>query len=231
MSKKPAKRFYKTVTVEGQGDRFAVKLDQYTLKTPGKQSLTFARRDHAEHVAMEWDKQVEHIRPELMPCTRLFNVVVERTPETRDSVINEGVKYAGTDLLCYREGGETALSRHQAEHWDPLLEWAEAFGLSLVQTSSIMAITQSDAALDTVRTYLSKLDDLSLTLAVHFISTLGSAVLGLAVIEKHITAKDAFRLSRLDELWQITQWGEVDDAKDRADEIETELVALAGLLD
>lgn len=231
MSKTLAKRFYKTVSVEAHGESFIVKLDQYTLKTPGKKALIFARREHAEHVAKEWDAQIETIRPEFMPCTRLFNVAVERTPGTRDDVIREGVKYAGTDLLCYREGRETALSRHQSEHWDPLLDWANGLGISLKPTASIIAIEQADEALDAVRACLSKLDDLRLTLAVHFIATLGSAVLGVAVIKHHITAKEAFRLSRLDALWQITQWGEVDDAKERADEIETELIALANLIE
>ena len=230
MSKKLAKRFYKTVSVEAQGKSFIVKLDQYTLKTPGKKTLTFARRDHAEYVAKEWESQIETIRPESMPCTRLFNVAVERTPDTRNDVIREGVKYAGTDLLCYREGGETALSRHQSEHWDPLLDWANGLGISLKPTASFIAIEQTDEALHAVRACLSKLDDLRLTLAVHFIATLGSAVLGLAVIKQHISAKEAFRLSRLDELWQIMQWGEVDDAKDRADEIEAELIALETLV-
>ena len=231
MSKKLSKRFYKTVSVEAEGAGFVVKLDQYTLRTPGKKPLVFTRKDHAQYVADEWDAQVENVRPETMSCTRLYNVVVERTPETREAVIGEGVKYTSTDVICYREGGGTALSRYQTEQWDPILKWANDFGIELASTDSLIATDAAPSTLVFLKTYLEKRDDLNLTLAVHFIATLGSVVLGIAVLEKHLSAKEAFRLSRLDELWQIAQWGEVDDAKDRADEIEAELVALARLLE
>lgn len=230
MSKKLPKRFYKSVAVEPVGERYCVKLDQYTLKTPGKKALEFTKKAHAERVAQEWDAQTTHIRPELMPCTRLYNVAVERTPETRDAVIAEGVKYAGTDLLCYRDAEGSALSRHQDTHWGPVLSWAETQGMRLRPTASLTAIAQDPVALSRVEAHLSALDDLNLTLAVHYIATLGSAILGLAVVAKHLSAQDAFMLSRLDELWQIDQWGEVDDAKDRADQIEIELVALSDLI-
>ena len=80
------------------------------------------------------------------------------------------------DSFFHREGGETALSRHQSEQWDPLLKWAEGFGLALTPTESIIAIKQSDEAYEVAKDLISKLDDLRLTLAVHFIATLGSAV-------------------------------------------------------
>ncbi len=35
----------------------------------------------------------------------------------------------------------------------------------------------------------------------------GSAVIGLAVAERHLTAAQAFAAGQLDELWQAEQWG------------------------
>ncbi len=235
MSRKLKTRFYKTVSVEralksGREGGFIVKLDQYTLKTPGKKSLIFSSAAHAHLVADEWAAQGTHVKPETMPCTRLYNVAIERTPENREAVIAEGVKYTGTDVVCYREGGGTALSRRQAEQWDPILEWAKGIGFALKPTDSLTVPHVLPETLKAVESYLSKLEDLNLTLTVHFISTLGSVVLGVAVVEKHLTAKTAFQYSRLDALWQISQWGEVDDAKDRADMIEAELIALEKLL-
>jgi chaperone required for assembly of F1-ATPase len=41
----------------------------------------------------------------------------------------------------------------------------------------------------------------------------GSLVLALAVIEERLEPQEAWRLSRLDEDWQIEQWGDDEEAE------------------
>ena len=69
-----------------------------------------------------------------------------------------------------------------------------------------------------------------MTLLVHFISVFGSAVLGLAVMKGRLTAAQALDLSRLDELYQIEQWGEDEEAAERTAFIRRETLALAQLI-
>ena len=92
MAKALSKRFYKTVSVVPERDGFVVKLDQYSLKTPAKKSsdkktLLLPNECLAELVASEWDAQGDKIDPISMPITRLLNVAIARTPETRDELI------------------------------------------------------------------------------------------------------------------------------------------------
>ena len=106
MAKQLNKRFYKTVSVAPEGDGFVVKLDQYTLKTPAKKAsdkktLLLPSERLAELVASEWDGQGDRIDPISMPITRLLNVAIARTPETREELVAEARKYAGTDCLLY----------------------------------------------------------------------------------------------------------------------------------
>ncbi|MGB8274966.1 MAG: ATPase, partial [Alphaproteobacteria bacterium] len=56
----------------------------------------------------------------------------------------------------------------------------------------------------------------------------GSLVIALALAEGRISALDAFRLSRIDELFQAEQWGEVDEAMARQEAIRED-IASAGL--
>jgi len=74
------------------------------------------------------------------------------------------------------------------------------------------------------------LSHVDLTLLVHFISVCGSAVLGLAVMKRHLTASQAFELSRLDEAYQIEQWGEDEEAAERTEFIRRETRELAELI-
>ena len=231
MAKKFAKRFYKDVTTTSADGGWLVQLDGRTLKTPGKNTLLVPCEAAAQLIAAEWDAQLEYIRPELMPVTRLLNVAVEQTPENRAALIAEARKYAGTDVLCYREGEVRLFAEEQALKWDPILDWAAEQGVTLKITDSLMAIEQDDAALDAVADFARGLDNMHLTLFVHFVAVFGSAVLAMAVLKGYLTGEAAFDLSRLDELWQIKYWGEDEEAKERIDGIRTEINALYKLLE
>ena len=162
-----------------------------------------------------------------MPCTRLMNVACEQTPTRRDDLIAEARRYASTDLLCYRAENPSDLTARQEAQWGPLLDWAAGLGIKLKSVRGIMAVTQDEAALDAMADQARALGDVDLTLLVHFISVFGSAVLGLAVMKGRLTAAQALDLSRLDELYQIEQWGEDEEAAERTAFIRRETLALA----
>jgi len=231
MAKKFAKRFYKQVSILSGEGGWLVQLDGRTLKTPGKITLLIPTQKAAQLIAAEWDAQTEHIRPETMPVTRLLNVTAEQTPDNRAALIAEARKYAGTDVLCYREG-EVRLHRdEQAEKWDPILAWAAEQGVMLITTDGLTAVKQDEAALEAVANFAAELPDMLLTLFVHLVAVYGSAILAMAVIKSYLSGEAAFELSRLDEIWQIKYWGEDEDAKQRTDTIRIEVNALCALLE
>ena len=85
-----AKRFYEAADIAAHETGFHVTLDGRVLKTPGKKPLVCPSRDQAQQVADEWQAQVDEIKPETMPCTRLMNVACENdaitSPRTRCGV-------------------------------------------------------------------------------------------------------------------------------------------------
>ncbi len=231
MARKSNKRFYKEVSVAAQDDGYVVKLDSFTLKTPGKLTFLVPYKYMAELAAAEWAAQGEGIIPASMPITRLLNVAIEQTPQNRDALVAEARKYAGTDLLCYREGETRLYREHQAETWDPVLAWAAEQGIALKITESLVAIKQDEPALEAVAHYASGLNDIVLTLFVHLVAVFGSAVLAMAVIEKYLTGEEGFELSRLDEIWQIKYWGQDEEAEERTQAIREDVKALSALLE
>src|SRR6187549_1687526 len=116
-------RFYKDVTIKHEeGGAASLLLDGKPVRTPGKSHLIFPTRAPAD----EWRAQQERIDPSTMPLTKLANSAIDGVRGHEQTVIDDILKYAGSDLLCYRAEGPKALVASQTKHWDPVLSWAKA---------------------------------------------------------------------------------------------------------
>ena len=126
MSEWAMKRFWTAVSVSPEGEGFAVKLDNRSVKTPAKRALVLPTQAVADCVASEWEAQVETVDPASMPWTRSANAAIDKVATQRAEVIAHLADYAGSDLLCYRAEGPDSLVARQARAWGGLLDWAQA---------------------------------------------------------------------------------------------------------
>ena len=122
-------------------------------------------------------------------------------------------EYGDSDLLCYRAAGPDGLIKTQTDGWDPMLKWAEnALGVRLAVGEGVMHVVQSEDALGRLNAEVAAFDDFALAAVHDLISLSGSLILALAVTKNAIPVEDAWSLSRIDEHWQISQWGEDEEA-------------------
>lgn len=206
------------MAVAEAGKGFAVTLDGRVPKTPSAQPLHLPTRSLADAIAAEWETQSETIDPFSIPLTRLANVAIDRTPLSRDAMVEEVVRYCETDLLCHLADAPQELIDRQNAGWCPVRDWAAGtLGLRLVAVAGIIATQQPEASLDAARRHAAGLDDFRLTGLAWAVPLFGSALLGLAVEQGRLQAEAAFDLSRIDELWQIEQWGEDAEAAEVAE--------------
>lgn len=219
MSEWKARRFWTVAEARPAGDApgWEVVLDSRPVRTPGKQPLILPTEALAHAVAEEWEAQHDVIAPLTMPLTRAANSAIERVTPQQGAVAAMLVEYGGTDLLCYRAEAPVELVARQAAAWDPLLDWAaESLGARLQATAGIVPVAQDDAAMAVLDAKVGRLDPFRLT-GLHDLVTLsGSLILGLAVLEGRIGAQDAHALSRIDEDFQISQWGSDIEAESAA---------------
>ena len=213
MSEWKAKRFWKAAGVERVAEGWAVRLDDRPVRTPSKAELALPSEALARGVAAEWDAQEGAIDPLSMPLTRAANTTVDKVLPQVDAVVDELAGYGATDLLSYRAEGPDGLVARQAERWDPLLEWmAEKTGARLAVTAGVMAIDQDPAVLGALRARVGQASPWELTALSEFVTISGSLVIGLAAMEgDRWPASDLFERSRVDEDWQIEQWGEDEE--------------------
>jgi chaperone required for assembly of F1-ATPase len=207
------KRFWTDVTVEPQDGGFAVLLDGRPIRTPGRRQMILPTRALAQIVAAEWAAQTGEIKPVTMPATRTANSAIETVAQHRAAIVEDLAGYGGTDLICYRAAMPAGLKARQAAGWDPLLHWAGSrFGADLRTVEAISPIAQEEDALRALATEIEGQDDFQLAAFYDLVALSGSLVIALAVIEGIRSPEEAWTLSRIDEDWQIEQWGEDDEA-------------------
>ena len=207
------KRFYKEVATKDEGGGVALLLDGKPVRTPGKAPLDLPTRALAEAVAGEWRAQGERIDPTTMPLTKLANSAIDGVSGREQAVIDDILAFAGADLLCYRARGPRGLVEAQETQWDPVLAWVkEALGVPLFLAKGIVHVAQPAASLDRIKETLAGRDTFSLA-ALHVMTSLtGSALLALAVALGRMTPEAAWGAAHVDEVWQISQWGEDAEA-------------------
>ncbi|WP_108683453.1 ATP12 family chaperone protein [Methyloceanibacter sp. wino2] len=225
------KRFYKEVTVSDEGGQAAILLDGRPVRTPGKAPLTVPNAALAEAIADEWRAQGDRIDPHTMPLTKLVNSAIDGVVGQEAAVVDDIVAHAGSDLLCYRASGPEGLLALQAEAWDPVLAWASgALGAPMSLAEGVMHIPQPEASLAALRAEIEALDALKLA-ALHVMTTLtGSALLPLAVARGELSPEAAWDAAHVDEDWQISQWGEDAEARQRRKNRKADFEAAAKLL-
>jgi chaperone required for assembly of F1-ATPase len=152
-----------------------------------------------------------------MPATRLVNTAIDGVAADTQAVIEDILRYASSDLLCYRADGPEALVARQAEAWDPVIDWARAhLGARFILAEGIVHVTQPREAIGAIGIHLARRDEPLRLAALHLMTTLtGSALLALAVEEGELSAESAWAAAHVDETWNAEQWGEDSEAAAR----------------
>jgi chaperone required for assembly of F1-ATPase len=207
------RRFWTEVKLRAEGDGFAVLLDGRPVRTPRKTALILPTAALAQAVAAEWQAQTGTVNPATMPFTRTANSAIDSVASQFDAVADMLSAYGATDLLCYRATGPEALLARQSVGWDPLLDWAgTVLQAPLRCTSGVMHVDQPPASLAALSAAVRTLSPFRLAAFHDLVALSGSLVLALAVTRGRLTAEDAWSLSRIDEHWQIEQWGADEEA-------------------
>lgn len=215
------RRFYGEVGLLPRDDGFAVALDGRVAKSAGRHAL-IAPRGLAEALAGEWRAQGETIRLETMPLTRIHGFVLDAGEAGRAEFIDTIVRYAGSDLLCYR-AGEPDLAGRQEALFGPFLDRAACDGFRFSVTEGLLPVEQPAETLDAIRRSLEARSTTEIFPRKLLTEILGSAVLALYA-EKD--PENAFAAARLDEAFQAEKWGRDREAEDRERALERDYQAV-----
>jgi chaperone required for assembly of F1-ATPase len=226
------KRFYEQASVAPAEAGFAVLLDGRPVKTPARRPVVLPTEAAARLVADEFDAQAEVVDPTTMPVTRIVNTAIDGVADDPQAVIEDILRFAASDLMCYRAADPARLVARQAELWDPHVEWAgSTLGARFVLAEGVIHVDQPAGTIAAFSAHLVPFRDPFLAAALHTMVTLtGSAILGLAVAKGAITPQEAWTAAHLDEDWTNEHWGEDHEAMARRAVREKEMMAAAALV-
>jgi chaperone required for assembly of F1-ATPase len=210
------KRFYEKVSVATREGGFFVELDGRPIKTPARKEFILPTLPLAEAVAAEWSAQGETIVIASMPLTKLANTAIDGVAGREADVAADIARYAASDLICYRASFPPELVAKQAATWDPILAWMERkFEAAFLIGSGVSYLEQPPASLEIVRAVIAAYGPFHLA-ALHVMTALsGSALIALAHVQGFLGTDEAWAAAHVDEDWQIGQWGEDFEARQR----------------
>ena len=226
------KRFWKDVTVEREGDNWAIRLDSRPVKTPARAPLVVPTEALAEAIADEWRNVGETIDPRAMPLTGVANAAIDRVGPEHEAFANGIANYAEADLACYRAEAPRALAARQEESWDELLAWARRrYDVDFVITCGLMHVEQPPATVERLSHAVALLDAFHLAGLSPLVTVGGSLLAALAVLEKAITPEQAWDAVSIDDKWQLEQWGADADAERALENRRRDFLAAARFLE
>ena len=203
------KRFYKIVTTARTAGGHEIHLDGKPVKAPSGIALCAPNENIAAAVMQEWAAQEDDILPDTMPLTQILITAQDRVARERAAMEKAVAGYLDTDLLCYRATLPAETAKRQAAAWNPWLSWFEKeYGVRLLTTENLEALTQPDAAHEAVRTALRGFDDLTFTAVQIVVSQCGSVVLGLAFAAGAAAPEQVFAAAQVEEDFKAAFYNE-----------------------
>lgn len=221
------KRFYKKVQLQEQPQGFAIELDDRPIKTPARNRMIVPSRLLAQEIVAEWDAQEAEINPLKMPITGLAQGALDQVANERERIVGRVAAFADSDMLYFRgDDSQADLAAHQAERWDPLLDWAQSrFDVSFKMVHGIMHQPQADETVERLTAAVDSRDNFTLAAMLSLSGLTGSLIATLALVEEEFEPASIWELSNLEELWQEQQWGSDELAQQKRDKREAEYMA------
>ena len=202
------KRFWKDVSIEKDCDGWGIRLDGRAVRTPARAPLIVPTEALADAIAKEWRAVGEDIDPRAMPLTGLANAAIDRVAPERQAFAGGLARYAEADLACYRSEWPPELVERQAKNWDALLAWGRRrYDVDFSTTSGLLHVPQPQATIERLSHEVASLDAFRLAGLSPLVTTGGSLLAGLAVLEKALTPEEAWDAVSIDDRWQLEQWG------------------------
>ena len=226
------RRFWKEVSVEAADGGCGIRLDGRPVRTPARAELNVPSEALAESIAEEWRAVEGEIDPRAMPLTGLSNAAIDRVAPDVRLFAGGLARYAEGDLACYRAEWPPELVQRQAEAWDSLLGWARRrYDVDFSTTSGLMHVPQPQATIDRLAHEVCALDAFRLAGLSPLVTIGGSLVGGLAVLEKAMTADEAWGAVSIDDRWQLEQWGSDTEAEQALENRRRDFLAAARFLE
>ena len=228
------KKFYKHAEAGTAPGGYTVRLDGKNIKTPLQKPFIVPTSELAAAIAAEWQAQGDNIAHATMPLMQLASTMIDKAAmgtAERAEILAEIVKYAGSDLICYRAAYPADLVKRQQEQWQPLVEWLTAtYNAPLTVLTGMQYAEQPEKSVKAIGQAVAALDPVRFTVLQALTGALGSVALALALVKGYMDAEAVYHAATVDEQYQMEKWGEDILARRKLDGLRHEIETAARFL-
>jgi chaperone required for assembly of F1-ATPase len=107
----------------------------------------------------------------------------------------------------------------------------EKYGIAFETVSGILYHNQPQDSVDKLKNLVEGLGAVDFTVLQAAAATIGSVVIALALLERKLSPDAAYQAACVDEIYQLTTWGQDAEAQKRLDIIQSELKVIARFRD
>ena len=207
-------------------DWYSITLDGRILKTPMGHRLTVPSQHLAQAIAAEWNAQSPHLQVTQMPlmtltCTALDQAAL--SPQGLTQYQQTIRQYLATDTVCYfTDPIQDRVLYQRQEHAYRIIHRAveQLTGVTpgTVMTDGSFSVLQQlphpPALVQACDTWLRQLDAWHATALHAMVVEAKSFLTGMALLQSLITTKQACAAARVEEEFQIANWGLVEGGHD-----------------
>jgi len=212
---------------------YGITLDGRILKTPLGQSLSVPSELLAWAIAAEWDMQEKYLQPSQMPLMTLACTALDQTASAPDIIQEQALKYLLTDTICYWTDPmeDRGLHRRQQDAWDSIHNHCSATMFSDAKAAVAMGVDEAllmsrsrktkqsglphpESVLAGAKKLVESLDAWHLTALDSVTRGSKSLLVALASLTGGADPKAAVEASRVEEEFQIANWGLVEGGHD-----------------
>lgn len=210
---------------------YGVTLDGRTIRTPLGMTLAVPSETLAWAIAAEWDAQEDYLQPAQMPLMTLACTALDQTASAPDVVQEQALKFLGTDTICYWADPteDRVLNKRQQQAWEHIHNYCEkllcdkvavAVGanegllMSRVRRNKSIGLPHPEQVIVQARKIVQSLDIWHLTALSSICSGSKSLLVALASLADDVDPKSVIKAARVEEEFQISNWGMVEGGHD-----------------
>ena len=231
---------WKQLRVVAAGESFQVEANGKLLQSVLNKPLCFPSVHFAYLFAEEWaiagqDPKTIVNSPVTMATQRAH--LLWGKEEARQECIQECCKFLQTDTVLFwtqQQEEDSLLRQRQVQQWKRLIDWInEKFAFDSEALLTFTDTLKSPVSASQMQAFAEWLHQLShWTLAGFELATkiTKSAIIATAMHEGRLDSGDAFRLSQLEEHYQMEKWGKIPELHEVAQADYQRLMALANVM-
>jgi ATP synthase F1 complex assembly factor 2 len=190
--------------------------DKHTLKSPAKSPFVIPSKALAHGIAAEWAWQKNRVDPETMPLMQLAATAIDQ-PQSAEVIASSLCAFLPTDPVLCREDDVTKSDLVAAQNMvlQPYLDFVNMqLGTKLRASTSIVGAAVSKRDVGLVYEYLMNLDAWKLCALMELSSACKSVCMAIGGASGGFSVEQVIRASRVEEDYQIEQWGLVEGGHD-----------------